>query len=584
MMIQQCNVHRQDAEDAERAQSFYSYLHGLCAFGAGAVKRGVEVSSVALLSTLCLILITFQAEAQSQPQSQGDSILRAPKDSLIDVHLPDLEKLEPGVREHILSAQNSLIDLCKTPATTDEKLSESYGLMGQIYQAYTLTAPAEECYLNAHRLSPKDFRWVYLLGNVYQQKNQSEEAIDYYKRARNLRSDYTALWVNLGNLYLQQNRLEEARNSFNVAVSIDAKSAAALYGFGQVALSERSYAEAVDYLEKALALVPDANRIHYSLAMSYRGLGNMGKAQEHLARQGAVGIRVPDPLVDNLQQLTEGERVHLVRGRAAFEARRFSDATEEFRKAVAAKPDSVAARVNLGSALAQTGEIDEAVEQFKEALGIDPRNQAANYNLGFLLAKQNQPDQAISHLRIVVDANPKDSEARRLLAQQLLKAGRTEEALTEMSRLVEMNPDDEDALLDQVNLLMNKKQYRQALDAVKKGHSLFPKKGRTAVTLAYLLAASPEYNLRDGARALELARLVYQSTGSISHGAIVAMAMAELGRCGEAIEWQKRMISAAEQEKKPDLVEKLKDGLRHYESANPCRPAGETPSSENRNF
>ena len=66
------------------------------------------------------------------------------------------------------------------------------------------------------------------------------------------------------------------------------------------------------------------------------------------------------------------------------------------------------------------------------------------------------------------------------------------------------------------------------------------------MTLAYLLAASPQYDLRDGARALELAQMIYQATGSLEHGALVAMALAELGRCTEASEWQRRMIAAAE--------------------------------------
>lgn len=584
MLIQKCNIPRRDAEDAE-AQKVWLSGSSLRSLRLCVSARGLSarIKRASRLLSLCLILIcafASQLETRSLAQSQNDSVLPAPKDGLVDLHLPDLENLEPGVREHILSFQKSLADLCKAPATTDEKLSEAYGLMGQIYQAYSLYSPAEECYLNAHRLERRDFRWIYLLANLYQQENRAEESITHYKSARALRPDYLAASVNLGNLYLQQNLLNDARASFHVALGLDAKSAAALYGLGQVALSTRNYGEAAKYLEEALSLVPEANRIHYALAMAYRGLGKTEEAQSHLARQGQVGIRALDPLVDDLQKLIQGERVHLLRGRLAFEARRYAEAAEEFRKAIAAKPDSIPARVNLGSSLAQAGDINGAIELFKEALRLDPRNQAAHYNLGFLLAKQNRPEQAITHLRFTVETNAKDAEARHLLVQQLLRAGRVEESLTEFSHLVESNPDNEDALLEQVNLLMKVKRYRQALESLDRGYRLFPKKGRTAAALAYLLAASPQYDLRDGARALDLARLVYQTTASISHGAIMAMAMAEMGRCTEAIEWQRRMIAAARQENKPDMVEKLRADLRHYETANPCRPAGHTAPSE----
>jgi uncharacterized membrane protein len=127
----------------------------------------------------------------------------------------------------------------------------------------------------------------------------------------------------------------------------------------------------------------------------------------------------------------------------------------------------------------------------------------------------------------------------------------------------------------QVKILEQKRQYKQALDSVEKGHAQYPQKGRTAATLAYLLAASPQYDLRAGARALELAQLIYKATGSLEHGAIVAMALAELGRCTEAAEWRRRLIATAERERKTDLVTKLNADLKLYERGQPCRPAGD---------
>ena len=93
--------------------------------------------------------------------------------------------------------------------------------------------------------------------------------------------------------------------------------------------------------------------------------------------------------------------------------------------------------------------------------------------------------------------------------------------------------------------------------------------------LAYLLAASPQLELRNGVRALELAERVYSATSAPQHGALVALALAELGHCSEASEWQRRMISAAEGNS--DLLAKLKAGLKSYANVQSCRPANETP-------
>jgi tetratricopeptide (TPR) repeat protein len=534
--------------------------------------------------SISLVLITafcHGALVTAQTGSNDTGILPSPRKDLVPVHWPDLLKLEPDVREQLTSLQDSLSVTVKNPATSDATLAEAYGTMGEIYQAYALVMPAQECYLNASRLSPKDFRWIYLLAKLDQQEGRADEAVLRYLIARALRPEYVALPVNLGNIYLQQNRLAEAKEIFQAALEIEPNNPAANYGLGQVALSARSYAEAVDHFEKALAQAPGANRIHYSLAMAYRGLGNDEQAKTHLAQQGPVGVRAADPLVDSLQDLIKGERVHLIRGKLALESKRFQEAVAEFRKAVAAKPESLPAHLNLGAALTQTGDLKGAAAEFEAALRIDPSNVIAHYDLAVLFANENKHEQAIVHLQAVFEIDPNDVSARFLFAQQLLKSNRLEEALSEFSRVVQANPDNEEALLEQVKLMVRKKQYAAALASLEKAHTQFPQKGQTIVMLAYLLASSPQSDLRNGARALELAQLVYKSTGAVEHGVLVAMALGELGRCREAAELHRKLIAAAEQQHQTELLPKLRAGLKQYEAGPPCRPAGETgvPSS-----
>ena len=94
--------------------------------------------------------------------------------------------------------------------------------------------------------------------------------------------------------------------------------------------------------------------------------------------------------------------------------------------------------------------------------------------------------------------------------------------------------------------------------------------------LAYLLAASPQTDLRNGARALDLAQRVYSAANAPQHGALVALALAELGRCSEAAEWQRRMIQSADENKNTDLAVKLRASLKHYENSQSCRPTNES--------
>ncbi|HEY0365187.1 MAG TPA: tetratricopeptide repeat protein [Pyrinomonadaceae bacterium] len=509
---------------------------------------------------LLLVLVTgLAARSQTAP--------------LVELRPPDVSNLEESVRDQITAAQAALAAAAKNPATV---LSEEYGKLGQLYHAYSLTSAARGCYLSANQLAPEDFRWIYLLGKLDQQEGRFDDAIRRYEAVRTLKPDYVAVLVNLGNILLELNRLDDARESFSAALEIDKNNAAAHYGLGQVAVSKRSYSEAVGQFEKTLAQVPGANRVHYSLAMAYRGLGDAEKAKAHLAQQGPVGVRVADPLLDGLRDLITGERVYLARGKVAFEARRYADAAIEFRKAVASQPDSVIARINLGAALTQVGDLNGAAEQFEEALRLEPGRVNAHYNLAVLLAGQNKHEQAISHLRSVLSVEANDLNARLLLARELKNSGRLDEAQVEYARVVQADPNHEDALLEHVKLLCRNRQFKQALELLDKGHAQYPQKGRTAVLLAYLLAASPEPELRDGARALDLSQRVYTASNAPQDGALVALALAELGRCSEAAGWQRRAIASAEREGNTDLVGKLRAGLKFYDNAQSCRPANET--------
>lgn len=525
-----------------------------------------------LLPLTLLVLLLPIFEARPQRDTKG-SILAAPRSNLVAIHWPDLSTVEVEVYRHLLKEQALLTAAVKVADASDVTLSEAYGSMGQTFHAYSFNSPARECYVNANRLAPRDFRWVHLMAKLDQQDGRIDDAIKSYRLVQNLNPDYIAASINLGNIFLEANRLSEARQHFAAALKIDKDSPAAHYGLGQVALSERNYAEAVRYFERTLAIVSAATRVHYSLAMAYRGLGEFEKAKANLRLQGTVGVRVADPLVDQLQEIIQGERLHLIRGRLALEAKRYAEAADEFRKAVAARPNSVTGRVNLGAVLSLAGDLPGAIEQFEIVLRIAPENMNAHYNLGVLFGNQNRNQEAITHLQFVLRSNPRDSSARFLLAQAYLRSEQKDSALEEFARIIEADPGNEQALLGQVQLLFEKKQYKQALESLEKSHASFPDKTATSITLARLLATSPSYDLRNGVRALELAQRTYKATGAIEHAAVISMALAELGRCAQALEWHKKLIDAAERQERRSVAETLKRDLQLYERP-VCRPPG----------
>ena len=533
------------------------------------IKGSFAIASLTFALALCDFVLTAEAVAQTAKRTNQS------RANLAQIQWPDITRLEPEVRDQLATVKNALEVAIRDQTMSDPALAERLGQAGETYHAYSLNVPAAACYGNAHLLAPKDFRWPHLLAKIDQQEGRADDALRHFQEAAVLNPDYIAIEVNLGNLYLELGRDADAEIHFQKALGREPKNGAAMYGLGQLALSQRRYADAVNRFEKALEQVPAANRIHYSLALAYRGLGDLAKAESHLALRGAVGVRVADPLFDRLSDLMAGERGHLIRGQTAMNAKRFADAAVEFRKAIAARPDSVAAHLSLATTLVQLNDPAAAVKEFATVLRLDPQNPNAHFNLAIVLSSQEKHSEAVEKLQALLKTTPGDSAARFFLAKELLKLERRDEALAEFLRVSETDTGNEEAALQAVNLLMQAGRHANALKLLEKTHARYPQKIDTAAVLAYLLAASTQYDLRDGARALKLAQEVYQVTGLPQHGAIVPLALAELGRCADAAEWQRKMIALAEQKQRMELAAKLKSALNLYEGKQTCRPAGQ---------
>jgi tetratricopeptide (TPR) repeat protein len=488
----------------------------------------------AVLISTCLVVVALAIPSPARAQGAASSELAPAREGLRAVPLPRLEGLEPAVSGQIREQQRSFDASIKGGRVSGNTLANAYGELGRLFHAYEFFDSAEMSYLNAARLAPGNVAWIHLLGYLYQQTGRLDDASERFEQAMRQQPDDRAAAVRLAQVYLGLNRLREARAQFESVVMLFP--ALARNGLGEIALRERRYDEAVEHFRAVLERVPEASSIHYSLAMAYRGLGRLDEARSHLKQRGAGGINVGDPIADGLQSLVRGERGLVARGRRAYEAGHYEEAAAAFAKAIESAPGSVTARVNLGLTHLQLGNSTEAV---------------ANLQAAFELA-------------------PQDPDAARELLRVLLRFRRVDDAIGVLSTSRSLNPDDEETVVSLAILLADQNRFADAVALLDEDNRKFPGRTTTATTLARLLASSPDRATRNGPRALDLATSVYTAEPTPVHGETVALALAELGRCDEALMWMKRAV--AEAEKRNDAAEatRLKGEMAKYETAS-CR-------------
>jgi tetratricopeptide (TPR) repeat protein len=267
----------------------------------------------------------------------------------------------------------------------------------------------------------------------------------------------------------------------------------------------------------------------------------------------------------------EGTRNNL--GAALFLNNDLEGAIAQYRKVIELNPAYENAHCNLGIALARKGNVEEAIAQYREALDLKPDDESALRNLGDALLKSGQLDEAPAQYRKALDLNAEDEEARSNLGRALLQKGDLEQAIVCYQQTLKLNPRSADAY-DNLGLAYFKKsEIKRAVDAWQQALQIKPDQLYVLNNLAWLLATTADASLRDGAKAVALAKRADQLSGGgdpmILH--TLAAACAETGSYELAAATARRGLELAVAQKNDALAATLQKEIKLYESGSPAR-------------
>ncbi len=487
-----------------------------------------------------------------------------------------LDEVDPPVRAQYRQLRDALDALLERGEATDAELAAAYGGLGMWHQAYRDHQLAGLAYRHAGALAPTDDRWLYYLGIVHSDLGESEAARDAFGGFLERRPGDPAALVRLAEVELAAGRASEARPRLEAALAADPKSARALAVLGRLALQDRDFEAAAHHLSAALAVQPNAARVHYSLGLAYRGLGQHDQAAEHMAwgerdNKEKSDATLTDPMMAEVQALKRGSRTHSRHGRRAFYGGDYQRAIEAARKAVDADPDEPSTHLNLGAALLRAGSAEEAVMEFEQALRLSPGHPGAHFSLGAALAAADRRLEAEAQYRAAVTANPGYKQARFNLANLLRQRGELTAALGHYQRVIELDPGLPHARLFRTVTLAGLERWTEAEEALARDLAELPGARLLRTLAARLPATAGEAEVRDGRRALALARELHRRQPILAAAEAVAAAHAELGDFERARTWQKTALAAARDVADGRTLARLSRRLAGYRTGQPCR-------------
>jgi tetratricopeptide (TPR) repeat protein len=334
-----------------------------------------------------------------------------------------------------------------------------------------------------------------------------------------------------GLYYLLNDNYEKARADIDVAIEEDPDDASLLEALGMAYLMEEKLDEAMKAFDMAVELAPESS--------------------------GALLQRA------RVQAMRENQ----------------DGAIADLDKAVELAPNSAIPLVLRARIHQQAGNTDKAQADLDNVLRQDPDNAPALELRGLIAADNADYPTAIRDFRRLVATNPEDSVVVSQLALLYLAAKQPREAIRRFTRAIELDDTNFLSVRGRSDAEISIGDHAAALADLERALELKPDDSGVLNNLAWLLATSPDDEIRDGARAIELAEKACEETEWQEAHIISTLAAgyAETGNFEKAREFSEKAVETSGEE--GDIREQLEKELDSYREEKPWREKQEMEES-----
>jgi len=261
------------------------------------------------------------------------------------------------------------------------------------------------------------------------------------------------------------------------------------------------------------------------------------------------------------------------RGCALLNQGKLDEAAAKFRNAIALQPAFGLAYNNLGKILLQQGRIDPALQALTQAADLRPELAEVQSGLGDALLAKGRVGEALDRFDSAARGQPDKPAMQRKMGTVLLQHGLAADALPYLQKAVDLAPADSESQFQLANALLQTGHARDAIAHYQEALQQRPDFPAAENNLAWILAASPDSSLRDGAKALVLAQRARELSGGNDPAILgtLAAAYAEAGKFPEAIAAAQSARQLALAQTNRTLAAALEGQLRQYQGGQPFR-------------
>ena len=334
-----------------------------------------------------------------------------------------------------------------------------------------------------------------------------------------------------------QDKFDDALKDIDKAIELEPDHAASIELRGLILLGLKRFDESLAAFNKASELAPQAVLPHQHLGEVYRQQGDLKKSAEQLT------------------------------------------------KALELEPNDAATLLLRANVEYQLGDVDAALKDVDAAIKVQPNLLVAHLLQAEILASSDRVDEAIANLEKLVPLAPNQTKLLEPLATFYLVGGRPRKSIETYTKIIGLEPENYRALRFRGDANLNIGNHAAAVADFEAALKLNGEDDGLLNNYAWVLATSPDDNVRDGKRSLELATKAAKLTSyNLPHVlSTLAAAYAETGDFENAKKWSAKSVELAEQElaaakdddderkRLEDVLKDLKKELANYNAGKPTR-------------
>lgn len=327
-----------------------------------------------------------------------------------------------------------------------------------------------------------------------------------------------------GLYYLAKNEDEKAAEDFAKLLEADDDNIGALNALAEALTNQKKFDEALKLIERVIAANPKASigytaraRIRVMQGDEAGGLEDLNKALE-----------------------TDGNDVAalLMRARYYYGKKEIDKAKADVDRALTIRPGMVQGILMQAVMAAEKGNFTEAIANMELLANADPKNPEWRLQMAQFYAADKKPSKAIAAVETVLKDDADNTVALRIRGDAYLSLGKHALAVKDLEAALK-NDEKNSGVLN---------------------------------NLAWVLSTSPDDDVRDGKKAIELATKACEITEFKRPHIIstLAAAYAESGDWENAVKWSSKAVEMSSDEE-GDILDQLKDELQHYKDKKPFR-------------